>query len=108
MSCCLLFIKCILFCLFIQKISESLEGKFLSRAQSIRVDSLKSEEGLKRVFSAPQLRTQEKGSLLKRKLSLSDVENHVVDRANIKHKKQGLLYYFSTSILFFFIFIILV
>uniref|UniRef100_A0A3P8VKU3 LON peptidase N-terminal domain and ring finger 1 n=1 Tax=Cynoglossus semilaevis TaxID=244447 RepID=A0A3P8VKU3_CYNSE len=33
---------------------------------------------------------REKGSLLKRKLSLSDVENHVVDRANIKHKKQGL------------------
>ncbi|XP_047434512.1 LON peptidase N-terminal domain and ring finger 1, like [Mugil cephalus] len=69
---------------------ESLERHGLSRAQSLRVHgSCSSEEGLKRVYSAPQLGDQEKGSLLKRKLSVSDIEPCVVDSGSSKHKKQG-------------------
>lgn len=67
---------------------ESLERPGLSRAHSLRMHvSNCGEEGLKRVCSAPQLGDQEKGSLLKRKLSVSDTETCVVD--NSKHKKQG-------------------
>ena len=47
------------------------------------------EEGLKRVCSAPQLGDQDKAGLLKRKLSVSDTEHCVVDRASSKLKKQG-------------------
>lgn len=55
------------------------------------------EEGLKRVCSAPQLGDQEKVSLLKRKLSVSDTEHCVVDRGSSKYKKQGqkTIYFFS-------------
>lgn len=49
------------------------------------------EEGLKRVCSAPQLGDQEKASLLKRKLSVSDTEPCVVYSGSSKHKKQGRL-----------------
>lgn len=77
-------------CVAIQKWCESSERPGLSRAQSLRVHcSSSSEEGLKRVFSAPQLGDQEKGSLLKRKLSVSDMEPCVVDSGSSKHKKQG-------------------
>lgn len=69
---------------------ESLERPGLGRAHSLRVHgSGCSEEGLKRVCSAPQLGDQEKGSLLKRKLSVSDTEPCVVDSGSSKHKKQG-------------------
>lgn len=69
---------------------ESLERHSLSRAHSLQIHgSSCGEEGLKRVCSAPQLGNQEKGSLLKRKLSVSDTEPSVVDRVSSKHKKQG-------------------
>lgn len=65
-----------------------MERAGLSRAHSLRVyGSNCVEEGLKRVCSAPQLGDQEKGSLLKRKLSVSDAEPCVVDRGSSKHKK---------------------
>lgn len=73
-----------------QKRSESLERPGLSRAHSLRMHGIScGEEGLKRVCSAPQLGDQDKGSLLKRKLSVSDTEPCVVDSGNSKHKKQG-------------------
>uniref|UniRef100_A0A8C4IZI6 LON peptidase N-terminal domain and ring finger 1 n=1 Tax=Dicentrarchus labrax TaxID=13489 RepID=A0A8C4IZI6_DICLA len=59
-------------------------------AHSLRMHgSSCGEEGLKRVCSAPQLGDQDKGSLLKRKLSVSDTESCVVDSGSSKHKKQG-------------------
>ncbi|TKS68180.1 LON peptidase N-terminal domain and RING finger protein 1 [Collichthys lucidus] len=70
---------------------ESLERPGLSRAHSLRVHgSTCSEEGLKRVCSAPQLGDQEKASLLKRKLSVSDTEPCVVNSGSSKPKKQGM------------------
>nr|XP_020481588.1 LON peptidase N-terminal domain and RING finger protein 1 [Labrus bergylta] len=69
---------------------ESLERQGLSRAHSLRVHTSDcGEEGLKRVCSAPQLGDQEKGSLLKRKLSTSDTEPCLVASGSSKHKKQG-------------------
>ncbi|XP_033824155.1 LON peptidase N-terminal domain and ring finger 1, like [Periophthalmus magnuspinnatus] len=69
---------------------ESLERPGLSRALSLRMHgSISSDEGLKRVCSAPQLGDQEKGSLLKRKLSVSETEHSVLANGNNKHKKQG-------------------
>uniref|UniRef100_H3BYT0 LON peptidase N-terminal domain and ring finger 1 n=1 Tax=Tetraodon nigroviridis TaxID=99883 RepID=H3BYT0_TETNG len=68
---------------------ESLERHGLSRAHSLRIHgSSCGDEGLKRVCSAPQLGDREKGSLLKRKLSVSDTEPSVVDTGNSKYKKQ--------------------
>ncbi|KAM7419258.1 hypothetical protein PAMA_016393 [Pampus argenteus] len=73
-----------------QKRWESLERPGLSRAHSLRMHGSNcGEEGLKRVCSAPQLGDQEKASLLKRKLSLSDTEPCVVHSGSSKHKKQG-------------------
>ncbi|KAM4595472.1 LON peptidase N-terminal domain and RING finger protein 1 [Fundulus diaphanus] len=73
-----------------EKRCESLERSGLSRAQSLRMHgSHCSEEGLKRVSSAPQLGDQDKGGLLKRKLSVSDIESYVVDSGSSKYKKQG-------------------
>uniref|UniRef100_A0A8C6WSG7 LON peptidase N-terminal domain and ring finger 1, like n=1 Tax=Neogobius melanostomus TaxID=47308 RepID=A0A8C6WSG7_9GOBI len=69
---------------------ESLERPGLSRALSLRMHGSNSDEGLKRVCSAPQLSDQEKGSLLKRKLSFSEAEHSVVNSGSNKHKKQGL------------------
>lgn len=67
-----------------------MERPGLSRAHSLRSHGSNcSEEGLKRVCSAPQLGDQDKGSLLKRKLSVSDMEPCVVDSGSSKHKKQG-------------------
>lgn len=81
---------CFCLCFLMQRRWESLECHSLSRAHSLRIHSSScGEEGLKRVCSAPQLGDQEKGSLLKRKLSLSDTEPSVVDRVSSKHKKQG-------------------
>uniref|UniRef100_A0A8K9USS3 LON peptidase N-terminal domain and ring finger 1 n=1 Tax=Oncorhynchus mykiss TaxID=8022 RepID=A0A8K9USS3_ONCMY len=74
--------------------SGSLERSGLSRGHSARahgpglgLGSL--DEGLKRVCSAPQLGDQEKGVLLKRKLSASEGGPHVVYSHGSKHKKQG-------------------
>uniref|UniRef100_A0A1A7Z6L8 LON peptidase N-terminal domain and ring finger 1, like n=1 Tax=Iconisemion striatum TaxID=60296 RepID=A0A1A7Z6L8_9TELE len=73
-----------------EKWCESPERPGLSRAQSLRMHgSSSSEEGLKRVSSAPQLGDQDKGSLLKRKLSVSDMEAYLVDGGSSKSKKQG-------------------
>uniref|UniRef100_A0A3Q3WKG5 Uncharacterized protein n=1 Tax=Mola mola TaxID=94237 RepID=A0A3Q3WKG5_MOLML len=70
--------------------SECMLRHSLSRAHSLRMHSSGCvAEGLKRVCSAPQLGDQEKGSMLKRKLSLSDTDTWVVDRGSSKHKKQG-------------------
>ncbi|KAG7485219.1 LON peptidase N-terminal domain and RING finger protein 1 [Solea senegalensis] len=68
---------------------ESLENPGLSRSHSLHLHGSNYGEGLKRVCSAPQLGHQEKCSLLKRKLSVSDTEPHVVGRGSTKHKKQG-------------------
>lgn len=69
---------------------ESLQSPSLSRAHSLRSHSSScGEEGLKRVCSAPQLGDQEKGTLLKRKLSVSDSEPFFVCSGGSKHKKQG-------------------
>uniref|UniRef100_A0A4W6D5D7 LON peptidase N-terminal domain and ring finger 1 n=1 Tax=Lates calcarifer TaxID=8187 RepID=A0A4W6D5D7_LATCA len=74
------------------KTTPSLERPGLSRAHSLRMHGANcGEEGLKRVCSAPQLGDQEKGSLLKRKLSVSEAERCVVDSGSSKHKKQGQL-----------------
>ncbi|MEQ2165374.1 hypothetical protein GOODEAATRI_016153, partial [Goodea atripinnis] len=75
----------LLSCVTIQKRCESPERPSLSRAQSLRMHSYNtSEEGLKRVSSAPQLGNQDKGSLLKRKLSVKYVVTTVLD-VLIKH-----------------------
>ncbi|XP_023146126.1 LON peptidase N-terminal domain and ring finger 1, like [Amphiprion ocellaris] len=66
---------------------ESLERPGLTRAFSLRVHSSSGGEGLKRVCSAPQLGDQDKGSLLKRKLSVSDTEPCVVSSGSSKYKK---------------------
>ncbi|XP_059193598.1 LON peptidase N-terminal domain and ring finger 1, like [Centropristis striata] len=69
---------------------ESLERPGLSRAHSLRIHGAScGEEGLKRVCSAPQLGDEDKGTLLKRKLSVSDTEPCVVYRGSSKLKKQG-------------------
>ncbi|XP_031158621.2 LON peptidase N-terminal domain and ring finger 1, like [Sander lucioperca] len=69
---------------------ESLERPGLSRAHSLRMHGSSCvEEGLKRVCSAPQLGDEDKASLLKRKLSVSDTEHCVVDNGGSKLQKQG-------------------
>ncbi|XP_034390411.1 LON peptidase N-terminal domain and ring finger 1, like [Cyclopterus lumpus] len=76
----------------LEKRWESLERPGLGRAHSLRAHgSSCGEEGLKRVCSAPQLGDEDKGSLLKRKLSVSDTEPCVVDTGNNKLKKQGVV-----------------
>ncbi|KAM9792870.1 LON peptidase N-terminal domain and RING finger protein 1 [Neosynchiropus ocellatus] len=73
-----------------EKRCESVERHGLSRAHSLRSQGYGfGEECLKRVWSAPQLGDQEKASLLKRKLSVSDAESCTVDSGGSKHKKQG-------------------
>uniref|UniRef100_A0A8C9Z0C6 LON peptidase N-terminal domain and ring finger 1 n=1 Tax=Sander lucioperca TaxID=283035 RepID=A0A8C9Z0C6_SANLU len=67
-----------------------LERPGLSRAHSLRMHGSSCvEEGLKRVCSAPQLGDEDKASLLKRKLSVSDTEHCVVDNGGSKLQKQG-------------------
>nr|XP_015200921.1 PREDICTED: LON peptidase N-terminal domain and RING finger protein 1 [Lepisosteus oculatus] len=72
---------------------EGLEKPGLSRAHSLRgqsrLGSPAGEEGLKRVSSAPQLCGQDKGALLKRKLSSSEQGPSVAVVGRNKHKKQG-------------------
>ncbi|NXN98274.1 LONF1 protein, partial [Rhinopomastus cyanomelas] len=65
----------------------------LNRAQSAHVlystKDLAKEDGLKRVSSEPLLSGQEKGALLKRKLSFSEQDTAVCEDGRNKHKKQG-------------------
>ncbi|XP_056115646.1 LON peptidase N-terminal domain and ring finger 1, like [Rhinichthys klamathensis goyatoka] len=70
--------------------SESLERSGLSRAHSLRAHGIGGgvEEGLKRVSSAPQLGDPEKGTLLKRKLSVSEAGPSVAYSHGSKYKKQ--------------------
>ncbi|CAB1328196.1 unnamed protein product [Coregonus sp. 'balchen'] len=71
--------------------SGSLERSGLSsmRAHGPGLGLAGLDEGLKRVCSAPQLGHQEKGMLLKRKLSASEGGPHVIYSHGSKHKKQG-------------------
>lgn len=48
-----------------------------------------AKDGLKRVSSEPLLSSQDKGALLKRKLSLSEQDATVSEDGRNKHKKQG-------------------
>ncbi|XP_051940135.1 LON peptidase N-terminal domain and ring finger 1, like [Hippocampus zosterae] len=78
---------------------ESLERPSLSRAHSLRSHgSASGEQGLKRVCSAPQLGDQEKASLLKRKLSVSDIGPCIVANGSSKYKKQGVKNCQKTSV----------
>ncbi|NXP45345.1 LONF1 protein, partial [Heliornis fulica] len=65
----------------------------LNRAQSAHAlnstKDLAKEDGLKRVSSEPLLSGQEKGALLKRKLSFSEQDMVVCEDGRHKHKKQG-------------------
>ncbi|XP_025944094.1 LON peptidase N-terminal domain and RING finger protein 1 [Apteryx mantelli] len=65
----------------------------LNRAQSAHAlnstKDLAKEDGLKRVSSEPLLSGQEKGALLKRKLSFSEQDTVVFEDGRNKHKKQG-------------------
>ncbi|XP_072192920.1 LON peptidase N-terminal domain and RING finger protein 1 [Excalfactoria chinensis] len=65
----------------------------LNRAQSAHAlnstKTLAKEDGLKRVSSEPLLSGQEKGALLKRKLSFSEQDTVVCEDGRNKHKKQG-------------------
>ncbi|NXD64723.1 LONF1 protein, partial [Eolophus roseicapillus] len=65
----------------------------LNRAQSAHAlnstKNLAKEDGLKRVSSEPLLSGQEKGALLKRKLSLSEQDTVLCEDGRNKHKKQG-------------------
>ncbi|XP_035281309.1 LON peptidase N-terminal domain and RING finger protein 1-like [Anguilla anguilla] len=74
--------------------SESEEQPGLGRDSSLRppgrLRGSGTEEGLKRVSSAPQLGRQDRGgALLKRKLSVSEAEPSAVRRGASKLKKQG-------------------
>ncbi|KAJ7326720.1 hypothetical protein JRQ81_016479 [Phrynocephalus forsythii] len=68
-------------------------GGSLHRAQSAHslnsAEKFAKDDGLKRVSSEPLLSSQEKGALLKRKLSLSEQDTTVSEDGRNKHKKQG-------------------
>lgn len=65
----------------------------LNRAQSAHAlnstEKFAKEDGLKRVSSEPLLSGQEKGALLKRKLSLSEQDMLLCEDGRSKLKKQG-------------------
>lgn len=71
--------------------SERPERSGLSRTHSLRAHGLSGavEEGLKRVCSAPQLSDPEKGTLLKRKLSVSEPGPGIAYSHGSKYKKHG-------------------
>ncbi|XP_062991252.1 LON peptidase N-terminal domain and RING finger protein 1 [Elgaria multicarinata webbii] len=68
-------------------------GGNLHRAQSAHslnsTEKIAKDDGLKRVSSEPLLSSQEKGALLKRKLSFSEQEVAICEDGRNKHKKQG-------------------
>ncbi|XP_069712126.1 LON peptidase N-terminal domain and RING finger protein 1 [Phaenicophaeus curvirostris] len=74
------------------EILEPVSGS-LNRAQSAHAlnstEDLAKEDGLKRVSSEPLLSGQEKGALLKRKLSFSEQDTVTCEDGRNKHKKQG-------------------
>ncbi|XP_074010885.1 LON peptidase N-terminal domain and RING finger protein 1 [Numenius arquata] len=74
------------------EVPEPVSGS-LNRAQSAHalnsMKDLAKEDGLKRVSSEPLLSGQEKGALLKRKLSFSEQDTVVCEDGRNKHKKQG-------------------
>ncbi|KAM6075671.1 LON peptidase N-terminal domain and RING finger protein 1 isoform 1-T1 [Chlamydotis macqueenii] len=74
------------------EVLEPVSGN-LNRAQSAHAlnstKDLTREDGLKRVSSEPLLSGQEKGALLKRKLSFSEQDTVVCEDGRNKHKKQG-------------------
>ncbi|NXJ61006.1 LONF1 protein, partial [Rostratula benghalensis] len=74
------------------EVREPVSGS-LNRAQSAHAlnstKDLAKEDGLKRVSSEPLLSGQEKGALLKRKLSFSEQDTVVCEDGRNKHKKQG-------------------
>ncbi|XP_076192416.1 LON peptidase N-terminal domain and RING finger protein 1 [Aptenodytes patagonicus] len=74
------------------EVLEPVSGS-LNRAQSAHAlnstKDLAKEDGLKRVSSEPLLSGQEKGALLKRKLSFSEQDTVVSEDGRNKHKKQG-------------------
>ncbi|XP_072718345.1 LON peptidase N-terminal domain and RING finger protein 1 isoform X1 [Ciconia boyciana] len=74
------------------EVLEPVSGS-LNRAQSAHAlnstKDLAQEDGLKRVSSEPLLSGQEKGALLKRKLSFSEQDAVVCEDGRNKHKKQG-------------------
>ncbi|KAM6261736.1 LON peptidase N-terminal domain and RING finger protein 1 [Porphyrio hochstetteri] len=74
------------------EVLEPVSGS-LNRAQSAHAlnstKDLAKEDGLKRVSSEPLLSGQEKGALLKRKLSFSEQDMVVCEDGRNKHKKQG-------------------
>ncbi|XP_074848927.1 LON peptidase N-terminal domain and RING finger protein 1 [Carettochelys insculpta] len=71
---------------------ESVRGS-LNSVQSAHAlnstEKVTKGDGLKRVSSEPLLSGQEKGALLKRKLSLSEQDAMVFNDGGSKHKKQG-------------------
>ncbi|XP_061439058.1 LON peptidase N-terminal domain and RING finger protein 1 [Rhineura floridana] len=77
----------------VQQVPSEPVGRNLHRAKSAH--SLNStgknakDDGLKRVSSEPLLSSQDKGALLKRKLSLSEQDVTVSEDGRNKHKKQG-------------------
>ncbi|NWH57071.1 LONF1 protein, partial [Geococcyx californianus] len=74
------------------EILEPVSGS-LNRTQSAHAlnstEDLAKEDGLKRVSSEPLLSGQEKGALLKRKLSFSEQDTVICEDGRNKHKKQG-------------------
>ncbi|NWZ29149.1 LONF1 protein, partial [Asarcornis scutulata] len=74
------------------EVLEPVSGS-LNRAQSAHAlnspKDLAKEDVLKRVSSEPLLSGQEKGALLKRKLSFSEQDTVVSEDGRNKHKKQG-------------------
>lgn len=74
------------------EVLEPVSGS-LNRARSAHAlnstKDLAKEDGLKRVSSEPLLSGQEKGALLKRKLSFSEQDTVVCEDGRNKHKKQG-------------------
>ncbi|NXY46316.1 LONF1 protein, partial [Ceuthmochares aereus] len=74
------------------EVLEPVSGS-LNRAQSAHAlnstEDLAKEDGLKRVSSEPLLSGQEKGALLKRKLSFSEQDTVTCEDGRNKHKKQG-------------------
>ncbi|NXX93901.1 LONF1 protein, partial [Centropus bengalensis] len=74
------------------EILEPVSGS-LNRAQSAHAlnstEDLAKGDGLKRVSSEPLLSGQEKGALLKRKLSFSEQDTVICEDGRNKHKKQG-------------------
>ncbi|NXN27309.1 LONF1 protein, partial [Nycticryphes semicollaris] len=74
------------------EVREPVSGS-LNRARSVHAlnstKDLAKEDGLKRVSSEPLLSGQEKGALLKRKLSFSEQDTVVCEDGRNKHKKQG-------------------